>query len=171
MITVSAPVFITSFGKKFETRVGYFGGAPSTVMCAISRKQEGAPFLTRIQFGCSHGTVFRSQDCDCGTQVDAFLKLMAESEQNSILAYFPDHEAYGVGAFEKMKVLQLEQDLGKTFEELEEMGKVKRSDYAVLSIIPYLFDAIDIGKDIYLESDSKKKRAALQEFGIKIIDR
>lgn len=170
VITVSPAAEITVFGRKMETRVAYFGGGPQTVMCAITRNAGEMPFTARIQFGCSHGTIFHSQDCDCGEQVRNFLKFMSEADRNCILIYFTDHEAYGIGSFEKMKVLELELKLGKSFAELENDGLVKQADYSILNIVPYLFREIGITGGIYLESSSIKKRNALRNFGISIID-
>lgn len=153
-----------------ETRVAYFGGPPQTIHCAITRQGGTEPFRIRIQFGCSHGTVFRSEDCDCGDQVNSFLASMARSETNSALLYFADHEAYGAGPYEKMKVLDLEERLGLTYAELERSGKIRRASFDVIEILPFLLRKLDIDDPVILDSKSDRKRAAVRKSGVEILD-
>lgn len=66
--------------------------------------------LVRIHSECFTGDVLHSQRCDCGDQLEASMKLIAEHGFGYII-YLRNHEGRGIGLAEKLRAYQL-QDAG-----------------------------------------------------------
>ncbi|MFT3863266.1 MAG: GTP cyclohydrolase II [Solirubrobacterales bacterium] len=68
------------------------------------------PTLVRVHSECLTGDVFGSARCDCGTQLDDALRLIA-AEGRGVVVYLRGHEGRGIGLAHKLKAYDL-QDQG-----------------------------------------------------------
>ena len=103
----------------------------------------GAPTAVRIHSECMTGDVFGSRRCDCGEQLDAALRIAAES--GGIVIYLRQ-EGRGIGLINKLKAYNL-QDTG--------------------------FNTIDANTHLGFDADARQYEAAitiLNDLGIKQVE-
>ncbi|WP_067537491.1 GTP cyclohydrolase II RibA [Nocardia crassostreae] len=78
--------------------------------------------LVRIHSRCLYGDVLRSQDCDCGAELDRTMD-MIQAEGNGVLIYL-EQEGRGTGLTIKARGLHLTEELGvDTFAAYEMLGE------------------------------------------------
>jgi 3,4-dihydroxy 2-butanone 4-phosphate synthase / GTP cyclohydrolase II len=63
--------------------------------------------LVRLHSECLTGDVFHSRRCDCGTQLDLALRLIADEGRGAII-YLRGHEGRGIGLLAKICAYQLQ---------------------------------------------------------------
>lgn len=150
--------------------IGHSYEAPEqVVLCLIKRDVSDTTPLVRVQYGCIHGSVFRSIDCDCGYQMDISLRLIAESG-NGVFIYFPDHEGTGAGLKKKIQLLQHEITNGIAPRKAAlELG-VRIDDSSPLHVVPRLLAMVGVGPKVRLLGNSTLKRNILAQAGLEIID-
>jgi 3,4-dihydroxy 2-butanone 4-phosphate synthase / GTP cyclohydrolase II len=128
---------------------------------------EGDAVLVRVHSECLTGDVFGSQRCDCGMQLDAALEVIA-TEGRGILLYVRGHEGRGIGLLHKLQAYQL-QDRGRdTVDANLDLGlPADARDYGTGAQI-----LVDLGvRTMRLITNNPTKRAALEGFGLEIVDR
>ena len=125
------------------------------------------PVLVRVHSECLTGDVFGSRRCDCGPQLDAAMRLIAD-EGRGVVAYLCGHEGRGIGIADKLRAYEL-QDAGlDTVDANIELGlPVDDRDYAVGAAILH-----DLGVEhIRLLTNNPAKVAALTAHGIEVVAR
>ncbi|MBW2038670.1 MAG: bifunctional 3,4-dihydroxy-2-butanone-4-phosphate synthase/GTP cyclohydrolase II [Deltaproteobacteria bacterium] len=121
--------------------------------------------LVRVHSECLTGDVFGSLRCDCGEQLHAAMRMIAQ-EGKGVLVYMRQ-EGRGVGLVNKLKAYCL-QELGRdTVEANEELGfKADLRDYGIGAQI-----LVDLGLHrVRLMTNNPKKVIGLEGYGIEVVE-
>jgi 3,4-dihydroxy 2-butanone 4-phosphate synthase/GTP cyclohydrolase II len=122
--------------------------------------------LVRIHSECLTGDIFHSKRCDCGEQLDMALKLI-EKEQVGAVIYMRQ-EGRGIGLINKIKAYKLQEDGMDTAEANRALGFADdlREYFLATQILR------DLGiSEVRLITNSPAKIAALEQYGIKVVER
>jgi 3,4-dihydroxy 2-butanone 4-phosphate synthase / GTP cyclohydrolase II len=128
---------------------------------------DGQDVLVRVHSECLTGDVFGSRRCDCGPQLDAALKAVAE-EGRGVVLYVRGHEGRGIGLMHKLQAYSL-QDVGSdTVDANLELGlPADARDYGTGAQI-----LVDLGiRSMRLLTNNPTKRAGLEGYGLEIVGR
>jgi 3,4-dihydroxy 2-butanone 4-phosphate synthase / GTP cyclohydrolase II len=128
---------------------------------------DGEDVLVRVHSECLTGDVFGSRRCDCGPQLDAALKAVAE-EGRGVVLYVRGHEGRGIGLMHKLQAYSL-QDVGSdTVDANLELGlPADARDYGTGAQI-----LVDLGiRSMRLLTNNPTKRAGLEGYGLEIVGR
>lgn len=127
---------------------------------------RGEPALVRIHSQCLTGDVFGSTKCDCGQQLDAALRLIAEKGVGAVI--YQQQEGRGIGIINKIRAYALQDEGADTIEANERLGlavDLRRYEQCVEILL-------DLGIDsVRLISNNPDKIRALQDRGIKVAER
>jgi 3,4-dihydroxy 2-butanone 4-phosphate synthase/GTP cyclohydrolase II len=128
---------------------------------------DGEDVLVRVHSECLTGDVFGSLRCDCGPQLQAAMRAVAQ-EGRGVVLYVKGHEGRGIGLLHKLKAYTL-QDAGRdTVDANLELGlPADARDYGVGASI-----LADLGvRSMRLLTNNPAKRAGLEGYGLTIVDR
>ncbi|MGB2694174.1 MAG: bifunctional 3,4-dihydroxy-2-butanone-4-phosphate synthase/GTP cyclohydrolase II [Dehalococcoidia bacterium] len=124
------------------------------------------PVLVRVHSQCLTSDVFGSQRCDCGEQLHNAMAMIS-NEGRGVVVYMRQ-EGRGIGLHNKLRAYAL-QDTGlDTVEANEALGfPADRRDYGIgMQIL------VDLGlNDIRILTNNPTKRAGLEGFGLRLIER
>ena len=157
----------------FPSRFGHFRiygfeGTQPVEQCVVLRMGDltAAPPLVRIHSECLTGDVFHSLRCDCRSQLELSLELIAK-EGRGLLIY--EHkEGRGIGLLNKLRAYEL-QDLGAdTVEANAQLGfDADLRNYALPVQILRHFGVARVR----LLSNNPEKIQALERAGIQVVER
>jgi len=143
-----------------------YGGPDGTQHLALTRGEvDGrADVLVRVHSECLTGDVLGSARCDCGEQLRASQRLIADAGQG-VLIYLRGHEGRGIGIAEKIRAYALQDQGLDTVEANLELGHpVDDRDYGVAGRI-----LADLGvASVALVTNNPAKIEALEQQGIRI---
>ncbi len=161
----------------FPSRFGHFRiygfeatYGQETDECVVLRMGDlGAssePPLVRIHSQCLTGDVFHSLRCDCRSQLELALNLIAE-EGRGLLIY-EHQEGRGIGLLNKLRAYELQDDGADTVEANERLGfEADLRDYQMPAEILRYFKI----RSVRLLSNNPDKIAALERGGVHVAER
>ena len=122
--------------------------------------------LVRVHSKCLTGDVFGSGRCDCGPQLQAALRRVAE-EGSGVIIYL-DQEGRGIGLLNKLRAYELQDRGHDTVEANEMLGfPPDLRNYGIGAQI-----LLDLGlRRIRAMTNNPKKLTGLEGFGLEITDR
>jgi len=138
--------------------------------CVVLRMGDissaGEPPLVRIHSECLTGDVFHSLRCDCRSQLELSLNLIAE-EGRGLLIY-EHQEGRGIGLLNKLRAYELQDGGADTVEANERLGfEADLRHYEMPAGILLYFKV----KSVRLLSNNPDKIAALEQAGIEVAER
>ncbi len=122
--------------------------------------------LARIHSQCLTGDVFGSIKCDCGQQLQAAMKLIAEENCGAIV--YQQQEGRGIGIINKIRAYSLQDAGADTVEANEQLGlAVDSRRYEQCAEI-----LRDLGlRRVRLMSNNPEKIRVLENCGLEIVER
>ncbi|MDH5716503.1 MAG: bifunctional 3,4-dihydroxy-2-butanone-4-phosphate synthase/GTP cyclohydrolase II [Spirochaetia bacterium] len=128
--------------------------------------QKNEPVLTRVHSECLTGDVFHSLRCDCGAQLNAAMKKIAEEKKGVIL--YMRQEGRGIGIINKLKAYRIQDKGLDTVQANEELGFAPDlRDYGIGAQI-----LVQLGiKKLKLLTNNPRKIVGLEGYGIEVAER
>ena len=156
----------TAFGD--FVAVGFRSEIDGIEHIALVRGEIGAgdDVLVRVHSECLTGDVFGSLRCDCGPQLQAALRRIAE-EGRGVVLYIRGHEGRGIGLLHKLQAYELQDNGRDTVDANLELGlPADARDYGTGAQI-----LADLGiRSMRLLTNNPTKRAGLEGYGLSIVE-
>lgn len=124
------------------------------------------PVYVRVHSECLTGDIFGSRRCDCGEQLDAAMRFIAE--HGGVFLYMRGHEGRGIGLCNKLKAYELQQQGLDTVEANLQLGfKSDIREYGIGAQI-----LADIGvHQMRLLTNNPTKVTGIKGYGLEIVER
>lgn len=156
----------TDFGEfKLHLYRGSLDGVHhiALVMGKISAKK---PTLVRVHSECLTGDIFTSRRCDCGSQLHAAMRRVAEAG-NGVIIYMRGHEGRGIGLHAKIQAYKLQEQGLDTVEANLKLGYgMDLRDYGIGAQI-----ISDLGvRKIRLMTNNPRKVVGLEGHQLEIVE-
>ncbi|MFB7473395.1 bifunctional 3,4-dihydroxy-2-butanone-4-phosphate synthase/GTP cyclohydrolase II [Kitasatospora sp. NPDC056184] len=163
----------TAYGE--FTAVGYRGTLDGVEHIALvaggldaeGRLPDGEDVLVRVHSECLTGDVLGSLRCDCGPQLQASLRRVAEAGRGVVL-YLRGHEGRGIGLAHKLRAYELQERGRDTVDANLDLGlPADARDYSIGAQM-----LGDLGvRSLTLLTNNPEKLTALTEHGLKVTGR
>ncbi|WP_198262749.1 GTP cyclohydrolase II [sulfur-oxidizing endosymbiont of Gigantopelta aegis] len=127
---------------------------------------DGEPVDIRMHSECLTGDAMFSMRCDCGPQLEAALKHIAEAGRGLLL--YLRQEGRGIGLINKIKAYHLQDGGADTVEANEQLGF--DADLREYDIARDMLEHLQV-KQLRLMTNNPKKVSALEELGFDVVER
>ena len=125
-----------------------------------------APPLVRIHSQCLTGDVFASMRCDCRQQLELALSLISEAGAGILI--YEQQEGRGIGLMAKLQAYELQDNGLDTIEANQELGF--DADYRQYALPAEMVKQLGV-REVRLISNNLEKVAALENAGVKVVER
>ncbi|ARN74420.1 GTP cyclohydrolase II [Oceanicoccus sagamiensis] len=127
---------------------------------------SGEPVLARVHSECLTGDALFSLRCDCGSQLQAALKAIADEGRGALL--YLRQEGRGIGLLNKIKAYKLQDQGADTVEANEQLGfGADMRDYGICKV---MLEHLNI-KQVRLMTNNPRKVKALTDQGVDVVER
>ena len=128
---------------------------------------NGDPVLTRVHSECLTGDVFGSLRCDCGDQLSAAMKLIAD-QGRGVMGYLSGHEGRGIGIGHKIRAYSLQDQGLDTVDANTQLGlPVDSREYGIGAQI-----LADLGaRELRLMTNNPAKYGGIAGYGLRVVER
>ena len=151
------------------TAYGYRISIDDSEHVALVRGDLGGdePVLTRVHSECLTGDVFGSSRCDCGTQLEEAIGLIA-AEDRGVVVYLRGHEGRGIGLVAKLQAYQLQDGGRDTVDANLDLGLP--ADARHYGAASQILRDLGVGS-VRLLTNNPAKVASLEEYGVPVVER
>jgi GTP cyclohydrolase II len=147
-------------------RNGQPGRVKEEAVALVMGDIHSAPPLVRIHSQCLTGDVFHSMRCDCRQQLELALSLITKAGAGILL--YEQQEGRGIGLMAKLQAYELQDHGLDTVEANVELGY--DNDYREYKLPAEMLRQLGV-KEVRLISNNPDKVAALENAGIKVVER
>ncbi len=127
---------------------------------------NGEPVLARIHSECLTGDGLFSLRCDCGPQLEAALKKIAEEGRGAL--FYLRQEGRGIGLVNKIRAYQLQDAGADTVEANEALGF--KPDQRNYKLCKPMLQHLQISS-LRLMTNNPRKITAMEQLGLKVVER
>ncbi|MCM2972506.1 GTP cyclohydrolase II [Larsenimonas suaedae] len=136
------------------------------VVLTLGDVDDGQPVLARVHSECLTGDALFSMRCDCGYQLQAALKRIAEAGRGALL--YLRQEGRGIGLMNKIRAYQLQDDGADTVEANEALGF--EADMRRYDICIPMLEHLGIA-GLQLMTNNPRKVDGLKQQGVNVVER
>lgn len=142
------------------------GTGKEHVVLTMGDVADGQPVLGRLHSECLTGDALFSLRCDCGFQLEAALKAIAEEGRGAL--FYLRQEGRGIGLMNKIRAYHLQDNGADTVEANVQLGfGADQRDYTICKpMLAYLGIT-----SLKLLTNNPRKVKALEGFGIPVVER
>src|ERR1039457_3833949 len=145
---------------------GKNGDSVEGLVALVMGDIHSAPPLVRIHSQCLTGDVFHSMRCDCRQQLELALSMIAEAGADVLI--YEQQEGRGIGLMAKLQAYDLQDNGLDTVEANVELGY--DNDYRQYKLPAEILRQLGV-KQVRLISNNPEKVAAVENAGIKVVER